>query len=84
MALDPLSGNSKIAVYNSDVSLTDKTAAPKSQGATVADLGGFIKVKDTAGAPASGVKGDIVFSIDDRKIYIHTGDEFVATAALTP
>ena len=38
MALDPLSVNSKIAVYNSDVSLTDKTASPKTQGATVAEV----------------------------------------------
>ena len=44
MALDPLSVNSKIAVYNNDISLTDKTAAPKSQGVTAADLNGFVSV----------------------------------------
>ena len=38
MALDPLSVNSKIVVYNSDVSLTDKTPAPKTQGATIAEV----------------------------------------------
>ena len=77
MALDPLSGNSKIAVYNSDVSLTDKTAAPKSQGATVADLGGFIKVAATVPADSAGVLGDVIFATGNSSLNIHNGTAWV-------
>ena len=83
MALETLNKDSKVVVYNSDVELADKGVRKNHQGVTAADLGGFIKVKDTAGAPSSGVKGDIVFNIVDKKIYIHTGDEFVNTVALS-
>ena len=77
MALDPLSGNSKIAVYNSDVSLTDKTPAPKSQGATVADLGGFIKVAATVPADNAGVLGDVIFATGNSSINVHNGTVWV-------
>ena len=83
MALETLNKDSKVVVYNSDVDLADKGVRKNHQGVTALDLGGFIKVKETAGAPSSGVKGDIVFNIVDKKIYINTGDEFVNTVALS-
>ena len=70
MALDPLSVNSKIAVYNNDISLTDKTAAPKSQGVTAADLNGFVSVDAAAPDSAIGLKGDFSFNDADNKIYV--------------
>jgi len=49
----------------------------------IKDIAGFIKIKTTAGAPASGVIGDMVFNTSDSKIYIcKTANTFVATAAL--
>ena len=83
MALETLNKDSKVVVYNSDVELADKGVRKNHQGVTAADLGGFIKVKATAGAPSSGVEGDIVFSLDDKRIYIHDGSSFVKTAALS-
>ena len=82
MALETLNKDSKVAVYNSDVDLADKGVRQNHQGVTAADLGGFIKVKDTAGAPSSGVKGDIVFSTNDKRIYIHDGSGFKKTVPL--
>ena len=38
MALQPLGLTSKIVAYNNEVDLKDKTAAPKMQGATVAEI----------------------------------------------
>jgi hypothetical protein len=70
MALDPLSVNSKIAVYNNDISLADKTAAPKSQGVTAADLNGFVSVDAAAPDSAIGLKGDFSFNDADNKIYV--------------
>jgi len=83
MALETLNKDSKVVVYNSDVELADKGVRKNHQGVTAADLGGFIKVKDTAGAPSSGVKVDIVFNTNDKRIYIHDGSAFVKTAALS-
>ena len=83
MALETLNKDSKVVVYNSDVELAYKCVRKNHQGVTAADLGGFIKVKDTACAPSSGVKGDIVFNTNDKRIYIHDGSAFVKTAALS-
>ena len=38
MAVEPLSGNSKVVVYNSDVNLDNKTARDNTQGVTVTEL----------------------------------------------
>lgn len=38
MALQPLSGNSQVVVYNSDVNLDDKSAAKLTQGATINEI----------------------------------------------
>ena len=38
MALQPLGLTSKIVAYNNEVDLKDKTASPKTQGATVAEV----------------------------------------------
>jgi hypothetical protein len=38
MAVEPLSGNSKVVVYNSDVNLDNKTARDNTQGVTVTAL----------------------------------------------
>lgn len=49
MALQPLGLTSKIVAYNNEVDLKDKTASPKLQGATVAEI--------LALAPGGGVNG---------------------------
>ena len=38
MAVEPLSGNSKVVVYNSDVNLDNKTARDNTQGVTVGNI----------------------------------------------
>ena len=70
--------------FDSGTDLQPKNTRTNNQGVKIEDIAGFIKIKTTAGAPASGVVGDMVFNTSDSKIYIcKTANTFVATAALT-
>jgi len=67
---ETLSKDSKVVVFDSGVTLDDANVNNVKQGVTVGDLNGFVKVKTTAGAPATGVVGEIVYNTADNKLYI--------------
>jgi hypothetical protein len=67
---ETLSKDSKVVVFDSGVTLDDANVNNVKQGVTVGDLNGFVKVKTTAGAPATGAIGEIVYNTADNKLYI--------------
>ena len=75
MALETLNKDSKVTVYNSGVDLTDKTAAPKSQGVAAEALN-FVKIVATA--PTTGKAGEVFYNTGDSKLYIATADNTFA------
>jgi len=78
MALNPLSGNSKVVVYNSDVDLDDKSPAKLTQGAALESLN-FVKI--VAAAPTVGKAGEVFYNTADLKLYVATADNIFARSA---
>ena len=64
MALETLNKDSKVVVYNSDVSLVDKGVSKNHQGAAVGVVAGHANIQDGANAvltAAGPQKGDFIF-----------------------
>lgn len=75
MALETLNKDSKVVVYNSDVSLVDKGVSKNHQGAAVGVVAGHANIQDGANAvltAAGPQKGDFIFYQGDKKFQLIT------------
>ena len=80
MALETLNKDSKVAVYNSGVDLTDKTAAPKSQGVAAEALN-FVKVQ--AADPTTAKAGEVIVATNTRTLFVATADDTFLSVGLS-
>ena len=72
MALETLSGNSEVVVYNSDVELADKGVRKNHQGVAAEALN-FVKVQ--AADPTTAKAGEIIIGTDNSKLFVATADD---------
>jgi len=75
MGVETLNKDSKVVVYNSDVSLVDKGVSKNHQGAAVGVVAGHANIQDGANAVLTAVgpqKGDFIFYQGDKKFQLIT------------